>query len=348
MFRPQIVRSLSLTLALMTAGLCSPIAGARENASPEAVATKDTASAVRLRPKWVAGQSDAYDVRLETRMMANVLSNEGGRQAQLYRQEARLTRRVVKTTPESTVLIITIERLRMQVGAGGQVVWYDSASKDFNNDAPELKQAIDTAVGRPITVTINPEGEVIGIEGNQNPEPTNEQEAKRPRVPQSILGDKVISGVWRPLFGVPGAPEDAKVGGTWTLDEKSSDSAMGIFQTKSIFTLASVAASTATIGVTGTAKLIPSMGPSAIKGDLKESSITSSYDWDMSASTVRSMIGRQFQSVEGERGELKQRVDTTTLRQFTRIDPKAPDAEWGPTSPPRGPEVPEPVKTDTK
>lgn len=346
--RPQPARHLTLALGLCAAGLCVPLAHAVERDQPVAATSKDAAAAVRLRPKWVAGETSTYDMRLETRMAASVLTNEGGRQTQLYRQEARLTRRVVKTGPEATTLLVTIERMRMQVSAGGQVVWHDSASKEFNNEAPELKQAIDGAIGRPITITLNAQGEITSIEGNQDPEPTNEQEAKRPRVPQSILGDKVIRGVWRPLFGVPGAPETGAPGHSWTLEEQTTESAMGIFHTKMTFSLASATPAAASIAVTGTARLTPAMGPSAIKAELKESSITGTYEWDVAAATLRSMVARQFQSVEGERGEFKQRVETTTIRQFARVNTGALEADWGSTNPPRGPEVPEPAKTETK
>lgn len=342
--------SRGIQLILCVAGLTTLSASSASTLAVDTppAATSSASGAVRLRPKWEAGQTATYDMRIETRLKARILSDEGGLQSQLYRQEARLTRRVIKADAKSTVISVTIERLRMQVGAGGQVLWYDSASTTYNGDAPELKQAIDTAVGRPITITLDAAGEVTAIEGNQDPEPTNEEEAKKPRIPQAILGDQVIKSVWKPLFGIPGAPESASSGQTWAVEEQSTDRVMGIFHTKLTYTVATTSATSASVAVTGTTKLTPAMGTSAVKGEVKDYAFVSTFDWDVGASTLRSLVGRQTQSIEGERGTLKQLVETTVLRQFTHIDPAAKNADWGTSAPPRAPEIPEPAVEPAK
>ncbi len=345
------VRTLTVILACGAACLASGITSAHATQPTAATPPAPPAAAepkVALRPVWEKGQSASFDMRLETRVKANILSNEGGQRSQLYRQEARLSRRVLKADAGGAVLAITIERLRMQVSADGEVLWHDSASTVSNNDASDLKQAIDIAVGRPITITLNPEGEVVSIEGNQDLEPMGDKGTPPKPIPQALLGDQVIRGVWRPLYGIPGAPESGSIGEAWTIEDKVTDRSMGIFNTTLTSVLGERSGDRARIDVTGTTRLIPAVGPSAVKGELQDHAINATYVWDVAARSLVSLVGRQSQVIEGERGTLKQRVETVVLRQITRVEPGTPDADWGAAAPPRGPVVPEPPKPGSK
>lgn len=276
---------------------------------------------VKLSSAWTKGDATSYRFKVESMSTRTMLGDEGGTFTQIYRQEGTLTRRVLATDDKGgATLSIVIDAMKFQVSSGQTVLWYDSAFKGDSTRTNELTEPVLTAVGRPIVVSVDAQGNVKTIEGNQDPEVTNEQDAQRPKIPQAILGDVVVKKVWRPLYGLAGAPAEAPAGGTWAFSDQTVDGRLGIYTYTLNHTLKGVSGSDAAIDMTGDVKFQPAVGPGSIKAELKGAEVRGSIVWDAAKGTLKSHETVQMTTLEGEGGGKRQSVKTTVTTNYWRSD----------------------------
>jgi hypothetical protein len=294
--------------------------------APEAAAKADApkGAAVELAPKWAADGVTRYDFAFESTLDSTVIGSEEGKYSQRHYQEGRLVRRVMRVDDDGVTLSMMLERLKVEIRTPSLPgISFDSdspASKDEGND---LAPIVRHVVGRPVTVRIDKAGNVQSIEGNEDPPPQNEDDLKQARVAQALLGDAVVKKLWRPLYGLEGAPAKAGAGETWRTEDKTPNPSIGMMILTSEYKVEGVEGTDARVGITAGLQIIAESGPGAIKPEIKSQSYRGEARWDAAAGTLAAWRTEQTLNQIQERNDVRRTVDTVVRTRLTRLAPGA-------------------------
>jgi hypothetical protein len=303
-----------------------------------------TGDKVDLRPKWTKGDTAKYDFEFMSRWTAHASEGDTAKKGgQLYRQEGRMVRRVISVDDTGVTLSIMMERLHMQVSSGTEVVHYDSDFGDNPDRQNDLTGPVKMCVGRPITVKLNRAGEVVSIEGNENPEyDPNKPDAAQQQIPQAILGTQVIRKLWRPLYALDKKNLESRVGDKWTTTDVTVDPGLGTFELAIRNELNEFKDGVAKIESAADVSLTPAIGHGVVTATLTDSTVTGLVEWNVPKGILKTWETSQEMKLNAERSGEKQKLETKLTTSFKWVDPNAPKepAKAAPAAPAAGPKKP--------
>jgi hypothetical protein len=290
---------------------------------PDAVGTGEK---VDLHAKWSKGDTAKYEFEFFSRWTSFMSEEDGGKKGgQLYRGTGRILRRVLSADDKGVTLSFMLERLHMQVSTGTVVTHYDSDFGDAPDRKNDLTAPVNATVNRPITVRVGSDGQVVSIEGNEDPEPdpNKPEDAQAPHVIQGIIGTPVIRTLWKPLYAIDKKSLDSHVGDRWTTDDMNSDPSLGTFGVTLHHELKSEKDGIAKIQTIGEVDFTPAIGHNVIHGTLTGYTVTGDVEWDLAKGMLKSWSTSQEMKMDLERAGEKQRRETQVKTIFTRVEPGA-------------------------
>lgn len=308
--------------------LLGPTALAQDGSKTAAAAgAAKQADSVSLRAKWAKGDVAKFDVVMESRRKSGVEGRDESVQSQRLLQELHVTRRVLDANEQGATLSIVYDRVQMNIFADRSILKFDSAAPAAEDAGNELAAMVRPVVGLPITVKIDAAGNVLSIEGNEEPAPKTDQDLQRASMARSLIGDEIFSRVLAPLYGLPHAPERGAPGDAWTSEEVNDRPPLGVLTLDAKHTLGSVADGAATVTTTGTVKLTRAVGNMAVKADLTGQEIKGTALWDTIAGSIRSFDSEQKIVISADDPSGSKRsiesVAKITISRATDAKPKA-------------------------
>ncbi len=282
---------------------------------------------VDLHPKWTVGDVTVYEYELLSNAYARIGEDESKKSGQLYKQMGRLARRVVSADESGVTLSLRFERLYLQSAVGTSVMYYDSADGDAPAKVNQLTEPTRACLAREIIVRLDPEGEVVSVTGNENPEGGAAGGNTIARVPQSVLGETMVKKMWRPLYRLDKPGLTARVGETWTTHDESSDPQRGTFRTALHHELRSAANGVAIIAATADVEHTPATGPAAMRATLRDHTVTGEFEWDLVRGNLRSWTTSQEMRLDVDRAGARAVMGSKVTTKFQRADVAKEKAE---------------------
>jgi hypothetical protein len=318
---------------LMVLGVSPVLGQAPASAAPLAAPTdaaqpsKERPGAGRsfdLHPKWVVGDVQRYSYELMNYHGAQAADDDKKRQGELFRQEGRLLRKVVSSDDKGTVLAFTFERFYLQEARGTKVQYFDSDFGDDPNRVTYLTPRVKKWMSRTITVKLNSDSQVVGIEGLDPAQAVGPMaDAQDTREPVDI-DETIVKKMWRPMYRLDKPQLAGKIGETWTMHDSSEDPETGKFDLAIHHELKDVTGGLVTIESHADVKFTPTEGPDSMHAKLEAMKITGTYEWDLKNGRLRTWNTEQESTMDAERGGAHLKLKSKTVTGFKWMDPDAP------------------------
>lgn len=311
-----------------------PCTAARAQAAPSPAATAPAkAAALLIRPFWEKDAKATFEFNFVSNQDAILFEENApsGRSGQRSEMSGRITRTVSDVTAEGTKLIFTIEQLALQMTTGQSVVRFDSAKPMPGDEQNPLKPQVMLVVGRPITVHLDVNGKITKIENNTDPDPKNEEEARRPRIPRAVVGDEVIKNAWRPLYSFPARERAAHTaafmhapGSSWTSSDRSTPQGLGTMDVAFTHTLSPGATAPISIATKGVITLTPGVGPGSVTTEVSAQTVDAVTLIDLApdgkGASLRAFASQQLLDFVGtNRAGVKRRVQQMQTAHFALL-----------------------------
>lgn len=166
-----------------------------------------------LRPQWTVGQSARYSfwTARQQDQSVTVPTGESRRATNGYETNGELTWSVQSVRPDGgATCSMTMDWISVTLtDPEGNTVSMDSRKP--RGDVPRFQKLLKAMVGKPITVTVKPDGTIEKVGGL---EPIRRAAEEPEDVPEDL--DWIESAT--DLATVPGVPAEVRVGGTWKQD----------------------------------------------------------------------------------------------------------------------------------
>lgn len=274
---------------------------------------------ISLRPKWVVGSTDLYRVVQDSSKKQTQIPGGPKGVDRTIRQEITLSRRVVSQEGSSTTLELRVVDIKMDILSDGEHATFDSTLPPETEQHAQLAPLMRKAIDLPLTVTLNRDDEVTGIQGNL-PADGNPRS-----LPQTIVGDPFLREVLRPLYRLPSSPASASVGKAWDRVDAEATPPIGTVHTTVTYRLESIKGQEATISLKGGIVISPALGPTAVKSETKVQSIEGSGIWDAEAGSLKSLKRTERLDLDLENPAGTVPFSSQTITIFERL-PKPPTA----------------------
>jgi hypothetical protein len=279
-------------------------------AAPKALADRPgTGPAIDLHPKWTVGDVTVFEYDMLNNSYAQAPDDPKKKSGQLFRQLGRVARKVVAADGKGVTLSMKFERLYMQVAMGTSVMYYDSSDGDNPSKVNELTGPVKACLEREIIVKLGPAGEVLSVTGHEN--------AASPATP---LPDDGPEKLWRPMYGLDKPGLEAKVGEVWTTHEENSNENLGTFTLALHNELKSATDGVALISVTADVSHEQASGPTAMKTELTEQTVTGEYEWDLVKGNLMSWSTAQDMKMDVDRVGTRVVMGSKVTTRFMRAD----------------------------
>lgn len=275
---------------------------------------------VSLKPAWSVGQTQRFDFRFESDRASGNAGNPAERVRQTFVLAGRISRRVEKVEGGVPTLVFVYESVRAEVKTPGNSLTFDSAKPAAGDGDNPMARSMRPVIGREITVKLNGRGDIETITGTE-PAPAKDPGAARPpALSEALVGQEVFKRLLRPTYSLEGAPETAKIGATWTLDQDTTQPMVGVLTTHKVFTLRAVDGNIAKIEMTGDVDLHGSGGEAAKGAKLGTRKVAGTVEWDVRTGVVDAYNSTNSVMIEGDDFGLQKRVlDSTTTVRIVRV-----------------------------
>ncbi|HYE02934.1 MAG TPA: DUF6263 family protein [Phycisphaerales bacterium] len=277
----------------------------RESAPGEPVpgeVDRPAAGGIDLRPKFRQGDVHRFKLEIHTAGQNTLggapgLDDGGGGEVDL-KQTIVLVLRVTRADQEGATLEMVYESLKLQGTGPMGPMNFDSTKPGAPDDG--MGALLGGVVGRPVTVSVGPDGAITKVEG---------AEALMP-LSGATGGTAEAKSVLGPIFTSKGSSGRARVGEKWTNVDHFNLGALGRLRMTTEHRLASARGHEASVALTGRLEMDSESGAAPLK--LTRGDYEGVYVWDTERGMVRQMDTTQTTALEGDLEGMKVRSSTVT------------------------------------
>lgn len=210
---------------------------------------------------------------------------------------------------------MTFQTVKVSVDGPGMKEEFDSTKPAKPAPAGEIDiigTVLKPLVGTTMSMTVDRAGNISNVTGGDG-------FAMLGQVTPGSGGAGSLPQVIGPIFNIKKGDGFARIGETWDNADKLNSGLMGDFKMTARHTLSSVSGKDAKVDLRG--KIEPgSQAPGSSTFQLKDSSYTGRYTWDLARGMIKDMTTKMSMTVEHRLQDTPVQVTSETTTKLTRID----------------------------
>jgi Family of unknown function (DUF6263) len=306
--------ALSVAAAALAA-IAPPLASAQAPvAQPTAVVPASArAPQVTLAPKFEPGVEQRFQLVMENRRQTSPAKttrnpNPVGGQTMTYLTTADVLRRVRESDATGTTIILIYERVKLKVSVDNESMDFDTKLPPESDPDKDMGSIIRGVINKPVEIRLDAAGLVESITGN-------EYAFDKVAAAQSLMSSDIFRDTLMPIYGLRRAPASARVGQSWSRVDRTPVMRIGTVVATVGHTLESLGDPMALVAIKGDVELVPAVGSTVMKAEVKSAALEGSAKWDSSLGLINryNVVQTMNYTVEAERGltDISNRVETT-------------------------------------